>query len=128
MIRCRQVAIELGRHWKADVQVDEWLAELAMGRFEGKTWAEIEATDGEAYASWMRDWRTMAPPEGESPLDLEKRVRSALEDLDENGPHVFVTHAGVWRALEVITRGISWDEAMAIAVPHLTWMELPDLA
>lgn len=64
----------------------------------------------------IRDYVQKNYPNGESYLDVEKRIRSLLEFVKEefNGKHVaFLAHQGPQLALEVITNGKSWEEAIA---------------
>jgi len=60
---------------------DPALQELAQGAWEGRTHADILATDGERLAGWRRDPLTTWAPGGESPLDADARVRPTLHDL-----------------------------------------------
>jgi alpha-ribazole phosphatase len=111
--RCAEIAARLG----ATHRVDARLLELSFGDWEGRAWSSLE---GDAlFDAWMRDWKSVAPPGGESVPQLESRVRAWLAELA--GEHALVAHAGVVRALRVILRGQSWDEAMRVEVPHLAW-------
>jgi alpha-ribazole phosphatase len=76
----------------------------------------------------MRNWRTAAPPQGESTPALEARVRRWLGGLDRDAEHALVAHAGVVRAIDVILRGRDWDDVMATPVPHLTWRRFDEAA
>ena len=54
-------------------------------------------------------------PNGESYRQLEKRMRSLLDDMAKNyaGKHVaFVAHQGPQLALDVILKGKTWEQAM----------------
>lgn len=56
-------------------------------------------------------------PNGESLLDVEKRVRSFVEDLKEkynNKTIAIVAHRAPQLALEVITKNITWNEAIEV--------------
>ena len=55
-------------------------------------------------------------PEGESMLDVEKRIKSFTEYLLEkyNGKHIaIVAHKAPQLAIQVLTQGKSWDQAIA---------------
>lgn len=100
--------------------IDARLAEIAYGAWEGRPWDELERDEGAAFAAWMSAWKTSGPPGGESAINVEQRVRAWHEELPRHGAtEVLIAHAGVIRALGVITRGQSWEEAMSAAVPHL---------
>ncbi len=119
--RCRAVAADLARAWSVEERVDDRLCELDFGRWEGRAWNEIESSDPDAYARWMRDWRVVAPPGGESPQQLERRARRWLNALDGRRTHALVAHAGFVRALRVVLNGTDWEAAMRTEVPHLCW-------
>jgi len=126
--RCASVAQMLARHWRADLRLDSRLFEIDFGKWEGRAWSSIEREEPAAFSLWMNDWRTAAPPGGESIQALTARVGAWLADLrggavDESatGAQVVLAHAGVIRALLVILEGLTWDEAMKREVPHLVW-------
>jgi alpha-ribazole phosphatase len=122
MRRCLRVAEILAARWKAALRVDDALHELHFGDWEGRTWLELAADDH--YARWLEQWRELAPPNGETPRDIEARVRrwcACARALERDNRHALVAHAGVVRALSVILEKRSWIEAMSSAVPHLAW-------
>lgn len=113
--RCLDLAEAIGEYRRLAVCTDRRLMELSFGQWEGRAWAELEPLD--AFQAWMRDWMTVAPPGGETLLELMARVRSLV--LDATPGTVFVTHAGVIRALRVLLEKCSWDEAIVAEVGHL---------
>lgn len=115
--RCRAPASLLARRWGAALDVDDRLYELDFGAWEGVPWAELHGKA--AFEAWARDWKTGSPPGGEPLSLLEARVLSWWAEAKSCGPAVLVGHAGVLRALLVQRRGLSWEEAMALEVPHL---------
>jgi probable phosphoglycerate mutase len=84
------------------------LVEMDWGAWEGRTFDELRAELGPAYAiseSLGVDYR---PPRGESPRDVQARVRRWIERVSgDPGPVVAVTHNGVLRALLAQITG--WD-------------------
>lgn len=97
------------------VRVDERLAELHFGQWEGQSW---EAISRASLAAWEADPAGFQMPEGECYLDLEARVAAALAELCE--PTLWFTHAGVIRALHHLVSGIDRDDALRMAVPYAT--------
>ncbi|MEM1348074.1 MAG: histidine phosphatase family protein [Myxococcota bacterium] len=94
---------------------DARLRELHFGRWEGKTWPEIEAAQPEEYAQFMANWRTRPTPGGESYAMLRGRVRAFWEDVsaeDAQAAVVIVAHHGSLRALRGVLLGLGDDEAM----------------
>ena len=92
--------------------------------WEGLTWEEIERRDKVAFHQWMEHWQTRSPPKGECLEEFSQRVGEWYQQLSSNTLHLLIGHAGVWRALLVQAKQISWDEAMSIEVPHLTLSHL----
>jgi alpha-ribazole phosphatase len=86
-------------------QVDEALAEMDFGAWEGQPWDGIGQT---AMDQWTSQFLHHAPGGGETVAQLLNRVRQSLEachrHAQQNGhpPVLWVTHAGVIRALDVI--------------------------
>jgi alpha-ribazole phosphatase len=116
--RCARPAEVVARMLGVPHGIDARLAEIDHGRFEGRMWSELERDEAEAMARWMARWEDEGPPGGESAREVERRVRQWWDALgDENA--LLVAHAGVARALRVVIGGVSWREAMGVAVPHL---------
>ncbi|MCB9611914.1 MAG: histidine phosphatase family protein [Sandaracinus sp.] len=116
--RCAEPAHLVAHAWSRPHRVDERVLELAYGAWEGRAWSDLQREDGERLRAWMDAWTEAAPPEGESVAALEARVRAWWQTLP-SGRHLLVAHAGVVRALRVIVRGATWEEAMREPVPHL---------
>jgi alpha-ribazole phosphatase len=128
LARCREPAELVAAQTGAELRIDARLCELSMGAWDGRMWDDIERADVAAYAAWMARWQELAPPGGETVSELELRVAAWLASLQPDVPHLLVAHAGVARALLVLTRDLTWDAAMAIAVPHLEVTTLDALA
>ena len=122
--RTRAVADQLAVRWNTVVRVDPRLSELRFGEWEGRAFAEIERTDRERFMQWMHEWRTVAPPGGETLQDLVSRVRSwCAERSSLAGPNpkdvCVITHAGTIRALRVLLRGTDFAKEFARPVEYL---------
>lgn len=118
--RCREVAEELGRLLRTDVNVDARLSELSFGAWEGRSYAELER-DG-AFQAWMQNYETACPPGGETVAELMDRVRCwSQERLSERGATrlLVLTHAGVIRSLRALARGVTFCAVVAEPVPYL---------
>jgi len=81
------------------VKLDARLRETHLGQWQGRTVAEIEQDWPGAIATWRSD-PTWAPPGGESRLDVVRRSRPVVDELDEivTGPNataVLVAHGGL---------------------------------
>jgi broad specificity phosphatase PhoE len=65
----------------ASVEADARLAEMDYGRWEGRTYAEIDATDAAARRRWEDDPAALPCPGGESGEQVARRIRALLDDL-----------------------------------------------
>jgi broad specificity phosphatase PhoE len=83
----------------AGVEADPRLRELGFGAWDGLSWAEIEARDGDLVRRWVDDPASVTPPEGEPLAALEARVGAALDALPAEGRVLLVVHAGVIHAV-----------------------------
>jgi broad specificity phosphatase PhoE len=93
-LRTRQTGEALGV--RADIL--PMLRECDYGRWAGKTFAEIAASEADAAGSWLRD-PAAAPHGGESIVALIHRVATWLADVsarDQNS--IVITHATIVRA------------------------------
>ncbi|WP_413864685.1 histidine phosphatase family protein [Albidovulum sp.] len=102
--RTRQTAALLGGPGAA---VEPLLIETDWGAWEGLTSAVI-APLAARLAARGRSGLDLAPPHGESPRDVQQRLRRLCADLARSGRlHVGVTHKGVIRAMLSLATG--WD-------------------
>jgi len=89
--RCRELAELL----HPQPILDERLAEMDFGAWEGLAWDAIPRAELDA---WAADVAGYAPPGGESPRQLQQRALAFVGGL-EVPEAVLVTHAGVIRVL-----------------------------
>jgi broad specificity phosphatase PhoE len=123
LTRAAESAAILHAAWRSRVtavQVDSGLRECSFGEWDGRTWAEIEALDGSRLEEWMRDWKVVAPPGGETMQALSARAVRVLSQIvrSEVMSHVVVAHAGVLRAMLCHVSGAPAEEAFAWSMPH----------
>lgn len=104
-----QRCLSLAECLHARPTVDARLAEMDFGRWEGLAWEAIPRAELDA---WAADVGGYAPPGGESPLALQRRVLDFVADLTVPEA-VIVTHAGPIRTLLAEARGLPpsrWPE------------------
>ena len=85
-----------------DVETVEAVREIAHGRWEGKTRAEVEREFAGEYGKWEEDPYTFAPEGGESGLQVTARALPALLDLvqrHDGKRFVVVSHKATIRLL-----------------------------
>jgi probable phosphoglycerate mutase len=102
MRRCREFAEQLAGRSGLPVRIDDRLKEIGFGSWEGRTRAQIQATNRQEYDNFYRD-PVGCRPAGAEPLDaFISRVLAAYESAlaDAAGRHtLIVAHAGVLRAV-----------------------------
>ena len=104
LMRARETARRLG----AEPAIEPRLAEMDYGQWEGRLLDELRAEQGEAMAEMERRGLDMQPPGGESPRDLQQRLKPWLAEVGALGePTVAVAHHGVLRAVYSLASG--WD-------------------
>jgi broad specificity phosphatase PhoE len=88
--------------------VDDRLAEMDWGRWQGRRLAELRAEAPSAMAAREGRGLDFRPPGGESPRDVCARLQGLLTELAAD-PHpvLAVCHKGVIRAALVLATG--WD-------------------
>jgi len=96
--RCRELATRL----HPTPLLDDRLAEMNFGAWEGRPWDSIPRAEIDA---WAADVAGYAPPGGESPLLLQQRALAFVAGLAVPAA-VIVTHAGVIRTLLAHWRGL----------------------
>ena len=89
--------VRLAQFFAKNYITDERLLEMNFGDWELKKWNDL---DQEALSDWMKDFVKVSCPNGESFMELYRRVESFFNYLTKTkeGPVIIVTHAGVIRA------------------------------
>ncbi len=77
--------------------IDERLAEMHFGQWEGKNWSHIERAQINA---WADDVVNYCPPGGESVRDVAKRALACVAQMSFEQDTVVITHAGVIQVLK----------------------------
>lgn len=105
-----------------DVQSEPRLREMAFGRWEGLTYAEIQQRDAQRLAAWEGAQLHVAPPAGETLLHMTERVKAAYTSMVNayQGKTVgLVAHGGPLQVLLCLALGLPpqayWQFAMAPA-------------
>lgn len=105
LIRARDTAALLGY---AGAQIEERLREMHWGDWEGQRLADLRRDLGDEMTLNEARGLDLQPPGGESPRDLQIRLKPLLIKLAEKEEIVTtVSHKGVIRALYALASG--WD-------------------
>lgn len=98
----------------AELTFDNKMKIIPDKRLREINYGDLTRTSSEKVDSLMFEHIDRPFPKGESYKDVEKRMRSFLDDLKEyEGKNVaIVAHRGPQLALDVILNGKSWEQAM----------------
>ncbi|MFT3780084.1 MAG: histidine phosphatase family protein [Ottowia sp.] len=108
--RCEQLARVL-QALRPDLtlKTDARLREMDFGGWEGVPWADIPRADFDAWLAGFADARPAG--DGETVRELMARVAAAWDAHRARGePAVWITHAGVMRAVLLLARGVRLPE------------------
>ena len=112
LLRCRHLAEQL----HPLPMLDDRLAEMNFGEWEGRPWDKIPRHELDA---WAADLAGYAPPGGESPRALQRRALAFVASLTVPEA-VIVTHAGVIRTLLAHWLDLTDDEWLTVAPDFLS--------
>ncbi len=103
--RCEQLAHALiGLRPDLTLQTDARLQEMNFGAWEGRRWSDI--APGE-FDAWMADFAGHAVGgHGENVRTVMARVASAFDELPAGPDTVWITHAGIIRAAQLLAGGV----------------------
>lgn len=130
LARAWDTAAVLGEHAGLPVGVDKRLRETHLGAWQGLSHAEVE--DG--WPGGMSTWRVspdMAPPEGETRVEVAARAAQLVSELDAGGydSAVLCTHGGLIAGLTPLLLGLpvpQWSVFGGISNCHWTVLRRRD--
>ncbi len=132
LLRARQTAEAIAAPHGLALQVEPRLRERHYGRFEGRTYDEIERIDPQGYARWRaREPSFALPGGGETLRSLYERVEAALRDLalrHEGETVAVVTHGGVLDCAFRMATGLGIEaprthELLNASLNRIAWRE-----
>ncbi|MGC8875097.1 MAG: histidine phosphatase family protein, partial [Chloroflexia bacterium] len=125
--RARQTAQELVERTGLPLRFDRRLREIALGEWEGLTAADIASRWPDLWEVWARYPSRVRPPGGESLLELETRVRAALDEIASRheGVVAVFTHLLPIALLRCRARGRPLDRIWELLPENATWEVLP---
>jgi len=124
LLRARESAAPLASARGTDVVALSPFREMAMGRWEGLTFAEIKAREPGLCARWLADPFAMPFPEGEGVADLRARAVPALRRVVERhaGRRIaVVAHGGTNRVLLAEALGLPLHNIFRLAQDYAAW-------
>ncbi len=103
--RCEQLTQALMR-LRPDLicKTDARLQEMNFGTWEGRPWADIARSE---FDDWTANFADHAVgSHGESVSRVMARVGQAFDELPDAPDHVWITHAGIIRAVQLLAGGV----------------------
>jgi broad specificity phosphatase PhoE len=107
LTRAHQTALAVSN----DVVIDERFIELDYGQWDGIALTDVDA---QSWADWRAD-PAFRPPGGETLVELDARVRPALDEIAERAQH---GHVIVVSHVSPIKSGVTW--ALGVG-PEVSW-------
>ena len=102
--RCEQLAKALcGLQPDLTYKTDPRLQEMDFGAWEGRAWPDIAPAELQAWTDSFAHHAVGG--HGESTMQVMARVAAAFDELQASTDTLWITHAGVIRAAELIARG-----------------------
>ena len=103
--RCEQLAhVLLGLRPDLTYKTDTRLQEMNFGQWEGRAWQAIGPAELQA---WTSDFANYAVGrDGESVTLFMARVASAFDVLQDQHDTLWISHAGVMRAVQLLAQGL----------------------
>ncbi|MCV9385757.1 alpha-ribazole phosphatase [Reichenbachiella ulvae] len=113
LLRCKTLAWEL----EGEINFDARLKELNFGDWELKKWEDIPK---EQLNPWMESYVELAPPKGESYLQLAERVKAFWNELLEKelDTVAIISHGGVIRALLSIILDLDLKNSFKLQIDY----------
>jgi broad specificity phosphatase PhoE len=133
--RAYDTAVALGEATALPVATDERLRETHLGEWQGLTHLDVDVLSPGARLAWRAD-ATVAPPGGESRIDVARRsvpvVRELVETYREWGtstavgaPVVLVAHGGLIAALTAALLDLPVDRWSVLGgLSNTSWVQL----
>ena len=113
LIRCTKLASDIANG--KPIIIDSRLQELNFGQWEGLRWNIIDKKP--EAAAWFADYVNVKCPNGESFVDLIKRVNEFYHEICTKNKNVLiVTHSGVIRSFMNIINGLEPQKTFKVKV------------
>ncbi len=103
--RCEQLAsVLIGLQPDLTFKSDPRLREMNFGEWEGRAWSDIPRAE---LADWTANFADYPVGKtGESVMQFMARVAAAFDELPTAEHTLWITHAGVIRAAQLLARGV----------------------
>lgn len=119
--RCAAFAEDLARQTGLPLAYEPRLMEIGFGDWEGKTAAELEQADKQAFFAFYDDPLHNTPPGAEPLAEFQQRILAAWQDLlsQYQQRHVLVVaHGGSIRIIMAQVLGMPLESIFRLEVPY----------
>lgn len=113
--RCYKTAKIIQESSECELQTDNRLRERSFGIFELMSWQEIEKNYPNEAHNFLRDPFNFQIKNGESFLDVYKRVKNFLDNLDFDENILIVAHGGVNRVIIKYLMGLPDEKILSVS-------------
>ncbi len=129
LIRCRQTAgaLETAGLLLPPPIIEPDLVEQDFGRWQGRSWSDLDAAKEPDLAEFWRDPANTTPPGGESFATMTQRVSAAMHDITaaQAGRDILaIVHAGTIRSALALALDLEPAQALRFAVQPLSLTRL----
>ena len=126
LLRCRQTAEIIKGKTGCEIIIENDLAEVDFGRWEGATFAEICRRDPKMVDQWSNNALGFTFPEGEYNQHFYDRINNQVDRLLRCGQDsvLVVSHGGVIRVMICILLGLSFHEYLLFNIKPAAFSEL----
>lgn len=116
--RVQQTLECIHEHCDVATEVNEELRECSMGDWEGKLVDELRSEA--EYDRWRVGGDAVAPPNGESMLDVKRRVDNVLKSIRQEPYNsvALVTHGLTTRVLLDLLVELTEDQKLSLRIPN----------
>jgi len=109
--RCFESASLIKKYLDVNLVVDERLKEVNYGRWQGLTSIEAEKIFPEVYKARGQNPSDVSPPEGETLLEMQKRVNQLINELINSQKNTLVvTHGSCIHVVLMYLGGIDLNQ------------------
>lgn len=92
------------------------LRELHFGRWDGRTYGECLADDGQRFQRWIAAPDREAPPGGEAFEDFARRADAWVDSLPSEGSILAFSHGGPIRRIVARALSLAWTQVVLMEI------------
>ncbi len=127
--RCLETARLINKYLKVKLVTEERLREVNYGKWQGLTSAEVKMMYPEEFAARGKNPALVAPPGGETLLQMQKRVTRIIEEIVcSRKDSLIVTHGSCIRSVLMHFQNIGlekfWEYGQTNRIPNCSWWEV----